>query len=518
MDTTHDNNPHDLDRTLNQMTMPTPDLFPHQELVKDFIVDHAHCGVYLGMGGGKTLSTLMALSEIRPNGHILVVAPLAIARSTWIGEIEEWGFPLRTKSLLVNDNDKKLTKKKRLERYEEIFTDPPTMYFINVDLIADLVNNMPIGVDPVTKKKYIQWPFPTVILDESQNFKSGSSTRFKALRKVRPAILRMIQLSGTPTPQGVIDLWGQIYLLDEGYALRNTMGGYLEKWFRPTLHVQNRPVRWEPLPGAEEDIYKRVQKLVMSTETTDMDIPAVSIDVASVSLPKDAMGAYKAFERDLVLELAHPDPNDPRTLIITADSAAILRNKLIQFASGTIYTGADHDNDFMVVHNEKMEMTDYLIRNNGGSPVLIAYRYRSERQRLLTELTQAGHQVEAFDGSRSMVDRWNAQQIPVMVIHPASAGHGLNLQQGGHTLIWHTLPDSLQEYLQTNARLPRPGQLNPVQIWMLVTKGTRDATQPRRLLNKETTQQEFIDSVHREAIEYIQSMEDIIGDLDINPL
>lgn len=493
-------------------TMPT--LLPHQEIVKDWIVQHPKCGIFLTMGGGKTISTLSALAEVRPTGHILVVAPVNIARSTWIDEIEKWGFPLRVRSLIVNDNDKKLTRAKRLERYQEVFTDAPTMYFINIELIEDLVNNMP--VQSIGGTKTIMWPFQTVIVDESQTLKNPSSNRFKALRKVSPAIIRLIELTGTPTPNGLLDLWSQMFLLDGGLALGETLTEYRHRYFRPAMYIDNRPVKWELPPGAEQQIYARVGHKVMSASNTKIPLPPVSVDDVPIILSKDTLEAYRDFTKNLVLDLADPDPKKPGTLTITADNAAILYGKQIQFASGTMYTDEKHS--YAVIHEEKLAMADYLIRNNGGSPVIIAYRFQSDREQLLKYLTAAGHDVHTFDGSRAMVQRWNTGSIPVMLLQPASAGHGLNLQDGGHTLIWYTLPDSLEHYDQANARLARMGQQNPVQIWRLISKRTRDEKMPERLERKRLVQQGLLDAVRVEVYDIEDDIRELLGDFDLSPV
>ncbi|ROR76025.1 SNF2 family N-terminal domain-containing protein [Plantibacter flavus] len=490
-------------------TMPT--LLPHQDIVCEWIVQHAKCGIFLTMGGGKSLSTLTALARIRPAGHILVVAPINIARSTWIDEIVKWGFPLRVRSLIVNERDKKLSRAKRLERYKAIFSEPPTMYFINVDLIDDLVKNMPRM--QVNGQEEIQWPFQTVIVDESQTLKSPTGTRFQALQIVAPATVRFIELTGTPTPNGLIDLWSQMFLLDGGLALGRTFQEYVDRFFKPALIVNNVVRRWEPRPGAEDEIYARVRHKVMSAQNTSIPMPEVSNEIVNVTLDSDTLQAYKDFTRDLVLDLASPDPNNPGTLTITADNAAILYGKQLQFASGTMYV--DDQKNYAVIHEEKLAMTDYLVRNNGGSPVLIAYRYKSDLKQLLRHLGAAGHDVRAFDGSRGMIAAWNAGQIPVMLVQPASAGHGLNLQDGGRTLIWYSLPDSLEHYQQTNARLARMGQKHPVQIWRLVTKGTRDEKMPRMLERKHLVQLGLLDAVRVEVLDVADDIRELLGDLDL---
>lgn len=471
----------------------------HEYVTSDFTRTH------------NTLATLSALALARPQGHILVVAPVNIARSVWIGEIEKWGFPLRTRSLIIDERDKKLTRAKRLERYAEVFADKPSMYFINNELITDLIKEMPVVKEQ--GRKVIQWPFPTVIIDESQSFKNPSSQRFKALAKVAPAMSRVHLLSGTPTPNGLEDIWAQAFLLDQGKALGPTMTGFHETFFRPVMFQNNRPIKWELLPGAEAEIHRRVGHLIMSAENADIPLPDFSNDVVHVTLPKDLMDAYKDFKKQLVLDLV--DPAQPGVITITAENAAVLNNKLLQFASGTMYTGPNHDKDYVVLHDEKLQMADYLIRNAGGSPVIVAYRYRSDKQQLLKGLAKAGHHVEAFDGSRSMIDRWNSKSIPVMLLQPASAGHGLNLQAGGNTLIWYTLPDSLEHYSQANSRLIRIGQGEFVQIWRLIVRGTRDERMPELLERKDGVQTRLLDAVR---ISVMDDIEDVLGDLDISPL
>lgn len=477
------------------MTFVPPTLLPHQEMVVDWIVKNPKCGVFLTMGGGKSLSTLAALYKVRPPGHILVVAPVNIARSTWIDEIEKWGFPLRTKSLIVNERDKKLTRKKRLALYEQVWHDDPTMYFINVDLITDLVDNMPTQTLGGVETR--MWPFTTVIIDESQTLK-GRGTRFESLASVAPAITRLVELTGSPTPNGMLDLWAQMYLLDGGLALGETFSEYQDRYFTPKKFINNRPINYEPRPGAEDEIHARVKHKVMSAQNTKIPKPPVSIQTIPVVLERDTLDAYKEFSKTLVLDLASPDPENPGTVTLTADNAAILYGKQLQFAAGSMYTDEEHN--FAVVHEDKLQMADYIIRNNGGSPVLLPYRWQADKAQLLRYLGEAGHDVQAFDGSRSMIARWNAGKIPVMILQPASAGHGLNLQDGGHTILWYSLPDSLEHYQQTNARLARIGQKYPVDIFQLVAKGTRDERMPDMLERKAAVQDRLLEAVNLDPI------------------
>ncbi|MER6520058.1 DEAD/DEAH box helicase [Streptomyces sp. NPDC001553] len=574
---------------------------PHQQQMHDFLVDHPFAGAWLDIGAGKCLTTLAVLQTVRPMGHILVIAPVAIARSTWIDEIEKWGFPIRTKSLIVDENDRKLSKAKRLKRFQEVTTDPPTMYFINQELLTQpsqdtklitpvpgavpaptvspeatailglLQARGPLGQDElidayralavgnannrgpakakirawiqellksalVTSEAHdcrtctgagcaqcrfglvdqlpvqningqstIIWPFRTVIIDESQGFKSHDSQRFLALAKVRPAMNRLIELTGTPTPAGLHDLWSQAYLLDQGRTLGQNITVYRNRWFMPKMVPgTTTPAKWISTPNAEAEIHQAISHLVMSAQNTSLQLPPLSIQDVNVTLPPDLLQAYKDFKRDLVLDIVQTYTDDDGKLTqsvesIVAVNQAVLTSKLMQFASGTLYT-ADPDDPttkgrYEVIHDKKIEMTEYLVRNNGGEPVLIAYHFKSDKEQLLTRLRKAGVDAQAFDGSRDMVRRWNAKQIPAMLLHPAAAGHGLNLQHGGSTMIWYTLPFSLEHYLQTNGRLLRTGQTKPVTIHRLIAKGTQDERMPSVLAGKQQVQDDLIKAV-----------------------
>jgi SNF2 family DNA or RNA helicase len=599
-------------------------LKPYQQQIHDFLVSQPFAGAWLGVGAGKTLSTLSVLQTVRPMGHILVVAPVAIARSTWIDEIEKWGFPIRTKSLIVNENDKKLPKAKRLERFREVFSDPPTMYFVNQELLTQpsqgvrliepvpgaaaasaLAQVSPEGRDvlgklltsgPVSQEGLVEacrttaitsgktapaksrivswiqelakaglvtreqhdcrscqgtgcnecrfglvdqmpiqkingqdtliWPFQTVIIDESQGFKSHSSERFKALKIVRPAITRLIELTGTPSPNGLHDLWSQIYLLDQGEALGRNITEFRSRWFIPKMVPgTTTPSKWIPNPNAEVEIHGAIKHLVMSAQNTNLNLPALTIQNANVTLPPDLMQAYKEFKRDLVLDVVKSYINEDGKLTqsiesIVAENQAVLTSKLMQFASGTLYT-ADPDDpstkgQYEVIHDKKIEMAEYLVRNSGGDPVLIAYHFRSDLEQLLMRFKKSGIDAQAFDGSRDMVRRWNAKRIPVMLLHPAAAGHGLNLQDGGSTMIWHTLPFSLEHYLQTNGRLYRTGQTKPVTIHRLIAKGTQDERMPGVLADKQQIQDNLIEAVSGED-RILAALEEEIQD-DLNDL
>lgn len=461
-----------------------PVLHPYQEAAKQFIIDHPKCGLFLDMGLGKTLITLKALMEIKPAGHILIIAPKNIAKSTWLAEIAKWDIPVRTKSFVANANGKDLTKKERLQLYESIPDEPPAMWFINRELIADLINHMPV----INKKK--TWFFPTVVIDELQSFKSHSSMRFKALKSISSCITRFIGLTGTPTPNGLMDLWAEIFLMDNGKRLGKNITTYRNTFFNPGVIINGYPVNYFPKPDAEEEIYSRIKDLVISIKNAELQLPPVIYNTVPLYLSNKEWKAYDKFARTQVLSIGCLQ--DDGTIYITAANAAVLQGKLSQFASGAIYTDDSHNYELM--HSHKLECCEYIINNTDG-PVLIAYHFKSDKQMLLDYLKAAKINVQAFDGSAQMIQDWNDRKIPVMLIQPASAGHGLNLQYGGHTLIWYTVPWSLEEYLQTNARLARQGQTETVTIHHLIMQNTIDARILSRLSQKDINEKALLDAV-----------------------
>lgn len=453
---------------------PIAQLHDYQNYAKQFIMTHNGSGLFLDMGLGKSLITLAALWDLNPNHHVLIIAPKNVARNTWIDEMKKWGYQFRTKSFIVDENDKELSRKKRLQLYEEVPTAPPTVYFINRDLVTDLVKHMPIiNKQPV-------WYFPTVIVDELQSFKSYKSERFKALQRVRPCISRFVGLTGTPTPKDLQDLWAEIYLMDGGQRLGPNITAYRDRWFNPGRHMNGYPIEWIPKPNAEKEIYDLISDIVISMKNT-LPLPPVTYTTTYVYMSDDEKTLYKQFVKTQVLELE----ND---ITVIAANAGILQMKLSQMASGAIYTDTDHH--YQIIHKRKLEQCEYII-NNTGSPVLIAYHFQSDKEMLLDYFPNAVN----FDGSNAMKTAWNNREIPIMLIQPASSGHGLNIQDGGHTLIWYTIPSSLEEYLQCNKRLHRQGQKEPVIIHHLLTANTVDDKLLANINRKDMNQQALLDAV-----------------------
>jgi len=457
-------------------------LLEHQQITKDFILSHPYCGIYLKMGLGKTLATLAALYDLNPSSHVLVSAPYNIARSTWLNEIRKWNLPFRCKSLIVNDKGKKLSREKRIVLYATIPNEQPTMWFINRELLCDLIHNMPTGM--LYGRPVPIWPFQIVILDESQSYKSHASVRFKALQKVRPQMQRVIELSGTPKPKGIEDMWSQIYLLDQGYRLGKNITAFRNYFMHPTMVVNGHSVGWKPNIGAEDEVHRRIADITMSLENSSMYIPPITYNNIDIFMDDDEMKLYKRLKKELVLDIGDIE--------VIAANAGVLSVKLSQMASGALYT--DDKRTFHVIHTHKLEMCEYIV-NNANDNVIIAYHFHSDKYMLLDYFKQVDIPCVVFDGSPEMQDAWNHKQIPVMLAQPASTGHGLNIQDGGHTLVWYTIPTSLEEYQQCNARLWRQGQNEPVIIHHLLTYGTIDHRLLRNNQAKDASQRSLLDAV-----------------------
>lgn len=454
-----------------QMKIP---LHAYQIFPKDFMLTHPYCGLFLRMGLGKTSIVLEGLWELNPSCHVLIVAPKTIARCTWVNEIQKWNMNLRTQSLVVNERGKQLTKKQRDKIYDAIPSDPPTVYFINQEMLVNLEKRFPDS----------KWPFRIVIIDESQGFKSHTAERFKAMKRVRPWISRLVLLSGSPAPHGLDDLWSQIWLLDMGARLEKTISKFRTKYFRPGLIVNNYPVTWVPLMGAEDAIYNRISDLVISMKNK-LPLPPCTFNPVVGAMNDDEMALYKHFVRTNVLEVAGHE--------IEAANAAVLSAKLSQMASGAIYTDSK-THAYETIHTHKLELCRYIIDNTPDN-VIIAYHFQSDKDMLLEFFKQQGYNAFLFDGSPEMERAWNEKKYPIMLLQPASAGRGLNLQEGGSTLIWYTLPWSLEEYDQTNARVYRQGQKNPVIIHQIMMENTIDTKILKALEEKDVSQQRLIDAI-----------------------
>jgi len=460
-------------------------LRPNQRVACDFALDHKRCGLFLPLGTGKSLTTLETLYELNPACHVLIVGPKPVMRSTWVDEIEKWGYPFRTKSLMTGPRGGTLTRAKRLELYEQVFSDPPTVYFINRELVEDLVGSMP------RDHGCIVWPFPYVVLDEAQAFKGYSSKRFLALKSVSPAIDRLIELTGTPSPNGLMDLWSLIYLIDGGQRLGRNITTY-RRWFFDQHDLSNSRGKFYTIKrGAAPIIQQRIADVVMSVDGIQATLPPVTYDDRVIDLSPDEFKLYKQLERNLVIEFADETS-------VEAANTAVLQTRLSQIASGTLYVEEDGIRTYKVIHERKLEECLRIIED-AGSPVLVAYRFQSDRDELMRYLSENRIDARVFDGSREMVAAWNRREIPVMLIQPASAGAGLNLQHGGHTLVWYSVPWNLEHYLQTNARINRSGQTEPVFIHHLLANVQVERRVMRAIEEKDRTETSLLEAVCAEV-------------------
>lgn len=441
---------------------------PYQVEATQRILDLPAVGLWLSMGLGKTVSTLTALSRLQHDeldiNRVLVIAPLRVARDTWARECLKWDhLQYLTVSKVIG------TKKERLAALEA----PADIYVTNREQVPWLVEHYGR-----------RWPFDCVVIDEASSFKSASANRFKALKKVRPFIKRIIELTGTPSPNTLMDLWAQAYLLDRGERLGKTIGEYRRRYFRPGLMNGHVVYRWDALPGAEDEIQQKLSDICFSMRQEDwLALPPRTDNILDVELPAEALKLYKRLERDLVLQLV--DGN------VTAASAAVLMNKLLQMANGAVY---DENGEAHSLHDAKLEALDEVVAESGS--VLVFYSYKHDLERIRKRYPNARELRTEND-----IADWNAGSISLLLAHPASSGHGLNLQEGGNTACWFGLPWSLELYLQANARLHRQGQKHPVIIHHILAKGTADHLVMKALAKKEIRQDALLEALKRDVIQ-----------------
>jgi SNF2 family DNA or RNA helicase len=397
--------------------------------------------------------------------RVLVIAPLRVAECTWAREAAKWDHlqHLRVSRVLGCQRD-------RLAALEA----DADVYVINRENVKWLVDHYKA-----------EWPFDMVVIDELSSFKSSSAVRFRSLRKVRPMVARIVGLTGTPAPNGLMDLWPQIYLLDRGERLGKTITGYRDRYFTPGRRNQHVIYDWSPKPGAQERIHEKLSDLCVSMSAADwLDVPERLDRVIPVALPAKAREQYDRLEREWILSL-------PEDGVVVGGSAAIVAGKLLQLANGAVYTD---EGAFTAVHDAKLEALAGIIEEANGHPVLVFYSYRHDLARIEGHLAQLGQPVRVLGGA-SDIDEWNAGKIPVLLAHPASAGHGLNLQAGGNVIVWFGLTWSLELYQQANARLHRQGQAQAVIVHHLVAAGTVDEDVMAALGAKAEGQQVLLDAV-----------------------
>ena len=438
---------------------------PHeyQSYATDFILSHPISAVFLEMGLGKSVITLSAIFDLCLDSFlvckVLVIAPLRVARDTWPSEIKKWEH-LKGLSYSVAIGTEK-------ERIDALMTRS-TMYIINRENVDWLVN-----------KSGIPFDFDMVVIDELSSFKSYGAKRFKSLLKVRPSVNRIVGLTGTPSSNGLMDLWAEFRILDLGQRLGRYITHYRNTYFTPDKRNAQVIFSYKALPGAEDKIYKQISDITISMKSIDyLKMPECIVNEVSVSLNEKEWNIYSKFKDEMVTKLGDEE--------IDAVNAAVLSGKLLQMANGAVY---DSENKTHIIHDKKLDALEDLIEGANGKPVLVAYWFKHDLERIKNRFS-----VRQIKASKDIED-WNDGNIPIAVIHPASAGHGLNLQSGGSTLIWFGLTWSLELYQQTNARLYRQGQNETVIIHHILTKGTIDEDVMTTLTRKEETQASLIDAV-----------------------
>lgn len=438
---------------------------PHsyQEYAIRYIETHPISALLIDMGLGKTSITLTAISNMLFDSFevckVLVIAPLRVAKNTWTDEIKKWEhLNSLSYSLIIGNESERLSA---LSKKADI-------YIVNRENIDWLVN-----------KSGYKFDFDMVVIDELSSFKNHQSKRFKSLMKVRPLVKRIVGLTGTPSSNGLMDLFAEFKILDMGKRLGYFIGQYRNTYFKPDK--MNGPIvySYKPLPNAENAIYEKISDITVSMKANEyLKMPELLTSNYVVELSNSEKNQYDEMKKSLVLEITDGE--------ITASNATSLSNKLCQLSNGAIY---DDEQSIVEIHDRKLEALEDIIESMNGKPLLIAYWYRHDLERIKSRFS-----VREIKTSEDISD-WNDGKIPVALIHPASAGHGLNLQNGGSTLVWFGLTWSLELYQQTNARLYRQGQKNTVVIQHIITKGTIDEQILKALQKKNKTQADLIDAV-----------------------
>ena len=451
--------------------------YHYQAYATQWIIDKKKSALFLEMGMGKSVSTLTAILELLYDyfdvAKVLVIAPLRVASTTWEEEVEKWDHlkGLRISKVLGSEKQRVAALYKKAD-----------VYIINRENVTWLVNWFDAD-----------WPFDMVVIDELSSFKSSKAQRFKSLKKVRPFIKRLVGLTGTPAPNGLVDLWPQIYLLDGGERLGKTVTGYREKYFLPDKRNQMIVYTWKLKEGAEDAIYEKLSDICVSMKAKDyLELPERIDNVIPVELPKKAKEQYDRLEKELILSIEEAD--------VLAGSAAVLANKLLQVANGAVY---DEDGEVKHIHDEKLKALDELMEAASGKPVLVFYGYQHDKDRLLNHLKKLKPKLLQSDKD---IKDWNQGKVQVLLAHPASAGHGLNLQTGGNIIIWFGLTWSLELYQQANARLWRQGQKQTVVIHHIIAKDTIDERVMKALEDKDVSQAALIEAVKARMNQYKEGL------------
>ena len=438
----------------------------YQKKATERILQQKRVGLFLDMGLGKTVITLTAIKELIEDfaiWKVLVIAPKRVAEDTWSREHEKWDHlsGLRISKVLGTPAQ----RMKALKAEADI-------YVIGRDNVKWLVELMGKS-----------WPFDMVVIDELSSFKNPSAQRFKALRKVIPASDRVVGLTGTPSPNGLMDLWAEIYLLDRGERLGTTISAYREKYFRAGARNGYIVYKWEPYSYSQKEIERKISDICMSMSAEDyLELPERIDNEIKIRLSEKEMKQYNQMERDQLLRI------DDETVV--ALNAAAVMNKLLQMANGSVYADGG---DVVRIHEKKLDALEEII-DTTGEPVLVFYSFRHDLEAIKKRIPEARELESSED-----IARWNRGEIPVLLCHPASVGYGLNLQDGGHVIVWYGLTWSLELYQQANARLYRQGQQKAVIIHHLIAEGTVDEQVMRALQHKDTSQSALLAALKERA-------------------
>ena len=457
--------------------MNESNLHKYQRGTVEHIINNTHSGAFLDMGLGKTVSTLTAIwrliyEELEIDA-VLVIAPKRVVESVWSAEVEKWDHlkGLRLSKIIGNEKQRKEAVRQKAD-----------VYLLSRDNMAWFASTY--------RGTKVLGSNVMLVIDESSSFKNPKSLRFKALKTLQPSFDRVVILTGTPAPNGLIDLWSQVYLLDRGERLGKTISFFRDRYFNKGKTNGHIVFSYVPKPEGDQEIHKAIGDICISMKAEDyLNMPPAVYNDIIIELEPSTLKKYKVFERDRVLELISSEE-------ITAMNAAGLSNKLLQFAGGAVY---DEDKNWHEIHTQKLEAAEEVVEAANGKPVLIAYTYKHELERLLLKLKK--YNPVKITTEQDIID-WNNGKIEVMLMHPASGGHGLNLQQGGHIALWYSCNWSLELYQQFNARLARQGQKSIVTINRLIAKGTEDESVIKALDGKASTQNALMEAVKAKIERY----------------
>lgn len=433
--------------------------------IEDMPVPGSGLGLWLDMGLGKTVIVLTAVNDLKYNRfavrRVLVIAPKKVAEATWNNEAQKWDHLKLLRIIPVLGS---------LPKRIRALNTPGDVYVINrenVQWLVDYYRN--------------DWPFDMVVIDESSSFKNHQAKRFKSLTWVRNKISRIVELTGTPAPNGLIDLWAQMYLLDGGQRLGKTIGGFRQRYFDPDQRNAQQVFSYKPKDGAGDSIYGKLSDICISMKASDyLELPEMIYDDIPVQLDTRAAAAYKKLERDMLLEVDEEQ--------ITATTAATLGNKLLQLGNGAVY---GENKQVVEIHQCKIEAFLETVEALQGQSALVFYNFKHDRDRILKATAKSGLRVRVYQGPQD-ADDWNSHKIDLLLAHPASTAYGLNLQDGGNHIIWFGLNWSLELYQQANKRLHRQGQKNRVFVHNLIVEGSMDEDVLDALQGKSTTQESLL--------------------------